>query len=93
MKRSNLTNLVIYAVRHGDASASCRNWQASYNDGIVSVWHHATHMIDVTRDGTVTPVNPGWGSTTDRCGIRKITAGYNGPNGSVGYRELFEEAA
>ena len=93
MKQSNLTNLVIDAVRHGEASASDRKWQASYTDGIVSVYHFSTHMIDVARDGTVTPVNPGWGSTTDRCGIRKITAGYNGPNGSVGYRELFEDAA
>ena len=93
MKQSNLTNLVVDAIRHGDASASGRNWQASYTDGTVSVYHFSTHMINIARDGTVTPVNPGWGSTTDRCGIRKITAGYNGPDGSVGYRELFEEAA
>jgi hypothetical protein len=93
MKRSNLTNLVVDAIRHGDASASGRNWQAHYTDGTVAVYHFSTHMIDVARDGTVTPVNPGWGSTTDRCGIRRITAGYNGPNGSVGYRELFEEVA
>ena len=92
MKRSNLTNLVIDAVRHGDASASGRKWQASYNDGIVSVWHHATHMINVTRGGIVTAVNPGHGSTSDRCGIRRITAGYNGQDGSLGYRELFEVA-
>jgi len=92
MKQSNLTNLVVDAIRHGDASASGRNWQASYTDGTVAVWHFSTHMINVARDGTVTPVNPGWGSTTDRCGIRKITAGYNGHHASVGYRELFEEA-
>ena len=92
MKRSNLTNLVVDAVRHGDASASGRKWQASYNDGIVSVWHHATHMINVTRGGIVTAVNPGHGSTSDRCGIRRITAGYNGQDGSLGYRELFEVA-
>jgi len=92
MKQSNLTNLVVDAIRHGDASASGRKWQASYTDGTVAVWHFSTHMINVARDGTVTPVNPGWGSTTDRCGIRKITAGYNGHHASVGYRELFEEA-
>ena len=103
MKQSNLTNLVVDAFRHGDASASGRKWQASkrwsglkprsVDSQIVGVWHFSTHMIDVARDGTVTPVNPGWGSTTDRCGIRKITAGYNGHEGSVGYRELFEDAA
>ena len=95
MKQSNLTNLVVDAIRHGDASASGRKWQAHYDvfNGTVSVYHFSTHMINVARDGTVTPVNPGWGSTTDRCGIRKITAGYNGHEGSVGYRELFEDAA
>ena len=93
MKQSNLANLVVDAYRYDESSASGRNWRASYTDGTVSVWHFSTHMIDVARDGTVTPVNPGWGSTTDRCGIRKITAGYNGHEGSVGYRELFEEAS
>ena len=103
MKRSNLTNLVVDAFRHGDASASGRNWQAikrwsglkprSVDSQIVGVWHHSTHMIDVARDGTVTPINSGHGSTSDRCGIRRITAGYNGHQGSVGYRELFEVAS
>ena len=99
MKQSNLTNLVIDACRHGGASASGRKWQAVVCLGgrgerpYVAIWHFNTHMIDVTRGGIVTPVNPGWGSTTDRCGIRKITAGYNGHEGSVGYRELFEAAA
>ena len=93
MKQSNLANLVVDAVRHGSASASGQKWRAHYADGVTEVWHFNTRLIDVARDGTVTPVNPGWGSTTDRCGIRRITAGYNGPNGSVGYRELFEDAA
>ena len=51
------------------------------------------YMINITRGGIVTPVNPGHGSTGDRCGIRRITAGYNGHEGSVGYRELFEVAS
>jgi hypothetical protein len=103
MKQSNLTTLVAHAFMYGESSASGRKWRAvrrwpsddpeGRGRELVEVWHHATHMIDVTRDGTVTPVNPGHGSTSDRCGIRKITAGYNGPNGSVGYRELFEEAS
>ena len=103
MKQSNLANLVVDAYRYDESSASGRNWRAikrwsglrprSVDSQIVGVWHFSTHMIDVARDGTVTPVNPGWGSTTDRCGIRKITAGYNGPDGSVGDRELFEDAA
>ena len=93
MKQSNLTNLVADAWRYGSSSASNGKWRASINTCAVKVWHHGTHMLNITRDGTITPINPGHGSTSDRCGIRKITAGYNGPNGSVGYRELFEEAS
>jgi hypothetical protein len=93
MKESNLTNLVVDAVRYGDAQASSRRWLAHYRDGVTEVWHRGTHMIDVARDGAVTAVNRGYGSTSDRCGIRRITAGYNGHEGSVGYRELFEEAS
>ena len=103
MKRSNLTSLVAHSWMYGEATASNGNWRGVLRwpsddpEGrgreIVEVWHRGTHMLSLTRDGAVTPVNPGWGSTTDRCGIRRITAGYNGHEGSVGYRELFEEAS
>jgi len=114
MFRSNLSNLVADAFRHGEASASDRKWQAfhfvgagfpvrvsrHYNVnpekkalfpwGAVGVWHYSTHMFNVTRDGQVIPVNPGWGSMTDRAGVRRITDGWGC---SVGYRELYGEAS
>ncbi len=103
MKRSNLTNLAFHGFKHGRASASGGEWRALFthvssprnhtNQHLVEIWHHDTHMINITRGGIVTPVNPGHGSTSDRCGIRRITAGYNGPDGSVDYRELFEVTA
>jgi len=103
MKQSNLSNLVAHAFMHGEASASAKKWRAvcrwpsddpeGLGRQVVEVWHFRTHLISLTRTGEVTAVNPGWGSSTDRSGVRKITAGYNGPDGSVGYRELFEDAA
>ena len=101
MKRSNLTSLVAHSWIYGEATASNGNWRGVLTvlvdpEGrgreIVEVWHRGTHMLSLTRDGAVTAVNRGYGSTSDRCGIRRITAGYNGHEGSVGYRELFEVA-
>ena len=103
MKQATLTNLAFHGFKHGRASASGGKWRALFthvasprnhgNVHLVEIWHFNTHKVNITRTGTVTPVNPGWGSTTDRCGIRKITAVYNGHDRSVGYRELFEDAA
>jgi len=103
MFRSNLSNLVRDAFLHGEASASDRRWQAfhfvgtgfpygmaRYRRGAVGVWHYSTHMFNVTRDGQVIPVNTGWGSMTDRAGVRRITDGWGC---SVGYRELYGEAS
>ncbi len=101
MKRTNLANLAFHGFKHGRASASNGKWEALFthvssprnlgSHNLVEIWHRGTHMINITRPGIVTPVEPGYGSTSDRCGIRRITAGYNGPDGSVGSRELFEE--
>ena len=102
MKRSNLSSLVAHSWMYGEATASNGRWRGVLRwpsddpEGrgreIVEVWHRGTHMLSLTRDGAVTAINRGYGSTSDRCGVRRITAGYNGQNGSVGYRELFEEA-
>ena len=102
--RSNLTNLVRDAIRHGEATASSGKWRAYRSPCergksnpygwardpyyAVEVWHHNTAMFRVYQDGAVAPLDTGWGSTTDRCGVRKITSGYNG-DGGTGYRELF----
>jgi len=87
---SNQKTVVDDAYRQGTATAS--TWTCNKSDyDTVSVVHHNTHMIDIIFDAhfnavKVVPINAGWGSTTDRCGIRKIT---DGAGISTGYRELF----
>ena len=94
-RRSNLTNLIYDAFNsEGGATASNRNWIATRMGNYVGVEHHGTHMFNVSRAGVVEPVDSGHGSTSDRCGVRRITAGFGcgGPQG-VGYRELYSEDA
>ena len=105
MKATNLSNLVDDAVRHGEASASSGKWRA-YRDTIymaalsergrlsdryaVEVWHHNTAMMRVYPGNTVIPLDPGYGSTSDRCGVRRIT---EGAGCGIGYRELYGEGS
>ena len=86
MKQSNFKNLISDAHRHMEAAASSGRWQAFFTGPGVDVYHFRTHMFTFLNDGTVGPVNPGWGSTTDRCGVRRIT---EGAGVSTGYRELY----
>jgi len=96
MKQSNLTNLVADAWRYGSSSASNGKWRASINTCAVKVWHHGTHMFDcrmglsgMPASAGVTPVGPGYGSTSDRCGVRRITEGAYVEG--IGYKELYGE--
>ena len=99
--QSTLKNLINDAYRAGwrsYASASAGRWQAEAysreafsDDTVIGVWHHGTELIRVVMDkngvaSKVIPIDSGWGSTTDRCGVRKIT---DGAGISTGYRELF----
>jgi len=104
MKSSNLSNLIQDAVEYRRASASAGKWVAVLVQGdpvfdramIVEVWHHGTHMFDArmghkdfTASEAVTPVDPGYGSTSDRCGVRRITEGAYVEG--IGYKELYGE--
>jgi len=91
-RRSSLPNLVVDAFEHEEATASNRNWRGTRMGNYVGVEHHGTHMFNVTRAGVVQPVDRGHGSMTDRCGVRRITAGFGcgGPEG-IGYRELYDD--
>lgn len=74
-KTTNQRNLIATArARNGEAVASTW-WAIARNDGTVSVGHYSTHMFDVNADDTVTAVNAGWGSMTDKCGTVKILTG------------------
>ena len=91
--RSNLTNLVDDGFWAGHATASDGRWTATRRDLAVEIRHHGCHMIDVSISNVghyhahyVRAVDPGYGSTSDRCGVRRIT---EGAGVSTGYRELF----
>jgi hypothetical protein len=72
-RRTNLSNLLSAAREGGEATASSGRWAASRGpDGNVDIYHHTTHMVTVEADGEVVPINEGWGSVSDKCGIRKI---------------------
>mgnify|MGYP003650687548 CR=1 FL=1 len=91
--RSNLLNLIHTAARHDVAHASGGKWRAYFTGQGVDVWHHSTHMITVHLNGNdtwgrVEPINHGHGSTSDRCGVRRITTG---AGVGIGYRELYGE--
>ena len=102
MKRSTLGTLVDDAYVHGFARNSSGQWWADNVAGdqpwgpeanyrVICVGHVDTEMFRVvtTWEGVpvrVLPIDSGWGSTTDRCGVRKITSG---AGISTGYRELF----
>lgn len=102
MKRSTLGTLVDDAYEHGFARNSSGQWWADKVTGdkaygpesdywVICVGHVNTEMFRVvtTWEGDpvrVLAIDSGWASTTDRCGVRKIT---EGAGISTGYRELF----
>ena len=94
-RRSNLPNLIYDAFNNpgeGGATASNRNWIATRMGNYVGVEHHGTHMFNVSRAGIVEPVDRGHGSMSDRCGVRRITAGFGcGSPQGIGYRELYDD--
>lgn len=81
---ANQSNLIATAARKGSAKAS--TWRAYRDGSTVTVWHYSHPMVAVdTATGQATPLSRGYGSMTDKCGIRKILTGYGIP---MGYREL-----
>lgn len=91
--RTSLEKLVETAESYGKATASDGRWWAerSYNwdgDTIVTVGHHSTVMLRVyTVQGEVCPVSMGYGSMTDKCGIRKVLRNVTGQ----GYAEVYAD--
>ena len=93
MKQSNLANLVDDAFYHGKAQASGYRWKAERQTMSVLVTHHSTPMFKVWMCDTsckhnVQPIDRGYGSTSDRCGVRRIT---EGAGVGIGYKELYDE--
>ena len=61
--------------KSGKATASGGRWKAVRHDDGVCVYHHHTQMILVTPENDIVAVNTGWGSQTDKKGIRTIAKG------------------
>ena len=61
--------------KRGRALASGGRWKAvRYHDGI-RVYHHTTEMILITPENDIIAINEGWGSMTDKKGVREIARG------------------
>jgi hypothetical protein len=82
--RTNRENLVKVARAKGIANAS--SWLAVRDTGgTVLVSHYGTLMVSVNPDDTVTPESRGWGSMSDKQGIRAILRQVSGQS----YRDVF----
>tara|TARA_B100001123_G_C15232961_1_gene995918 strand:+ start:475 stop:765 length:291 start_codon:yes stop_codon:yes gene_type:complete len=95
MKQSNLANLVDDAFYHGDAQASGYRWTAKRHPMSVIITHHSTPMFKVWFSNvgginahSVEAIDRGYGSMSDRCGVRRIT---EGAGVGIGYKELYDE--
>lgn len=61
--------------KSGKAQASEGRWKAVFHYDGVHVYHHTTEMILITHDNDIIAVNEGWGSQTDKRGVREIARG------------------
>ena len=61
--------------KSGKAQASGGRWKAVRHDDGVCVYHYHTQMILITPDNDIVAVNEGWGSRTDKRGVREIAQG------------------
>lgn len=83
-KWTRIAELASAANRYGEAKASDGRWWAYRYDSDtdpehshVVIGHYSTEMIAIHFDGQlsaqrVAPINPGWGSQTDKVGINSI---------------------
>lgn len=61
--------------KSGKAQASEGRWKAVRHDDGVCVYHYHTQMILITPDNDIVAINEGWGSRTDKRGVREIARG------------------
>lgn len=74
--RANLGTLIGTARQNPDRTVTASSWTATAQEsGHVTVWHYRTPMFTVNPRGEVLPINAGWGSQSDRCGVSRILAG------------------
>jgi hypothetical protein len=92
----NLTNLVAIArSKGGPSTTTASSWRAvrrSADDTWTDIFHYSTLMFSVNDDqngehDTVIPWSKGWGSMSDKKGVRKILTNVNGQ----GYAEVYKD--
>ena len=83
----NLTNLVAIA-RKKVGTTTASSWRAERCEGetVVDIYHYATLMLSVHDDGTIVPISKGWGSMSDKKGVRTILTNING----LGYADVYK---
>ena len=61
--------------KRGRALASEGRWKAVRHHDGVHVYHYTTEMILITPENDIIAINEGWGSMTDKKGVREIARG------------------
>ena len=85
----NLTNLVAIArSKGGPSTTKASSWSAVRYEGepLVDIYHYATLMLSVHDDGTIVPISKGWGSMSDKKGVRTILTNVN----ALGYADVYK---
>jgi hypothetical protein len=87
----NLTNLVEIARNrwHNGDGIKCSSWRAVNHglNGYLEIYHYATLMMIIHDDDTITPISKGWGSMSDKKGVRTILTNVTGQ----GYAEVYKD--
>ena len=86
----NLTNLVAIArAKGGPSTTTASSWRAVRYEGqsLVDIYHYDTLMFCVLDEGYVAPISKGWGSMSDKKGVRTILTNVNGQ----GYAEVYRD--
>jgi hypothetical protein len=76
--RANLSTLLKTAAKTDDevVASSWRAQRHATRPQIITVWHYKTAMFQYDMvQGNVIPLNEGWGSMSDKHGVRKVLAG------------------
>lgn len=76
--------------KSGKAQASEGRWVAIMNPDTrtASIYHYNAHMVNITVDNEIIPINAGWGSMTDKKGIRRIAQGVGV---LTSYKEIYSD--
>jgi len=75
--QTSLPRLLNMSRAHPDRDVRASTWVAHTHAGQTDVFHYDTLMFTVSDDRDVTPISPGWGSQSDKCGVSRILQGWS----------------